>query len=145
MSDIAQRFTDAFTVRKVFGEPIKQGGQTLIPVAKIAGGSGGDAGGSGFGGAAKPIGTLVLDGEHVRWRPTVEPAHVLAILGFVLTTLLCLRACKHRHHHKHAGHGGHCGCRCHSDQGHSDQGHSGHGEHHHHGHHHDDGCGCQSC
>lgn len=122
MSDIAQRFTDAFTVRKVFGEPIKQGGQTLIPVAKIAGGSGGDAGGSGFGGAAKPIGTLVLDGEHVRWRPTVEPAHVLAILGFVLTTLLCLRACKHRHHHKHGG-------RCHGGQ--SDGGQHAHGDHHH--------------
>lgn len=140
MSDIAQRFTDAFTVRKVFGEPIKQGGLTLIPVAKIAGGSGGDAGGSGFGGAAKPIGTLVLDGDHVRWRPTVEPAHMLAIVGFVLTTLLCLRACKHRHHHKHAGHGGGCdgcgGCQCHS--GHS------HGEHHH-GHHHEERCEGQCC
>lgn len=132
MSDIAQRFTDAFTVRKVFGEPIKQGGQTLIPVAKIAGGSGGDAGGSGFGGAAKPLGTLVLDGEHVRWRPTVEPTHVLAVLGFVLGGLLCLRACKHRHHHKHAGGGGHCGgCQCHSD--------------HHHGHHHDNQCGDECC
>ncbi len=135
MSDIAQRFTDAFTVRKVFGEPIKQGGQTLIPVAKIAGGSGGDAGGSGFGGAAKPIGTLVLDGEHVRWRPTVEPAHVLAILGFVLTTLLCLRACKHRHHHKHAR-------RCGGDQGHGGNHH--HGEHHHHGDQREH-CHCENC
>ncbi len=122
MSDIAHRFTDAFTVRKVFGEPIKQGSLTLIPVAKIAGGSGGDAGGSGFGGAAKPVGTLVLEGDRVHWRPTVEPAKMLAILGCVLTTLLCLRARKHRHHHKHAG-------RCGGDQ--CGGGHHHHGDHDH--------------
>lgn len=97
MSTSTHGFTHGFSTHQLFGEPVRHGRLTLLPVAKIAGGEGGDARGSGFGGAAKPLGTFVISDEGVRWHPVVQPAVVVAVAGIGLAALLLLRA---RHCHR---------------------------------------------
>ncbi|UNX54815.1 hypothetical protein MF406_00460 [Georgenia sp. TF02-10] len=77
---------DVLTVRRVFGEPYTSGDTTVIPVAKVMGGSGmgfgggegpsdqesGEGGGGGFGVRARPVGAYVVRGGEVHWRPSVD-------------------------------------------------------------------------
>lgn len=104
MTDIAE-FDDVFTVRRVFGEPIRHEGLSLIPVAKISGGGGGGADGSGFGGAAKPIGALVMDEGRVYWRPAADTGKILAVAGAGVALFALVRALKRHRACKAA-------CRC---------------------------------
>jgi uncharacterized spore protein YtfJ len=94
------------TVNTVFGEPLKEGDQTIIPVASVsyafgfgAGyGSGqsqpegegqppnvGEGGGSGAGGMgkAKPQGVLRITAEGVRFEPAMDPKTV-ALAGIAM-------------------------------------------------------------
>jgi uncharacterized spore protein YtfJ len=94
------------TVSTVFGEPIKEGDQTVIPVAKVsyafgfgAGwGSGaaaakeeaqpastGEGGGQGGGatGKAQPVGALRITAEGVHFEPVMDPK-VAALAGIAM-------------------------------------------------------------
>ncbi len=95
--------TDAMTVSRVFGAPIEKDGLTLVPVAAVLGGGGGGSGegpqgqgagsGGGFGLRARPLGALVIRGDEVTWRPTVDVNRM--ILGgqiFSLIALLVIRS-----------------------------------------------------
>jgi len=81
---IIGRLREAMTIEKVYGEPIEQGGATIIPVASIrmAGGGGGGGGtddqtsgsgeGGGFGAVARPVGAYVIAPGDVRWKPALD-------------------------------------------------------------------------
>lgn len=88
---ITETARETLTVRRVFGEPYVQDGATVIPVAKVMGGSGlgfgagyrsdqtpdGEGGGSGFGMRAKPVGVYVVRGESVTWRPALDVTRIV--------------------------------------------------------------------
>ncbi len=89
---------DVLTVRRVFGDPVRIDGVTLIPAAVIRGGGGAGArgaeqSGAGFGLHARPAGVYVIrGGDTVSWRPAVDINRV--ILGgqlVAITALLTLR------------------------------------------------------
>lgn len=76
---------DALHVRRVFGEPRTVGAVTIVPVAKVAGGSGmgfgsgtdaerggGDGGGGGFGVSARALGVYEIRDGKVAFRPAVD-------------------------------------------------------------------------
>lgn len=76
------------SAKRVFGEPVRQDGLTIIPAAKVAGGAGGGSSeardeqhpageGGGFGVAAKPAGVYVIRGEKVQWIPAVDVNRVI--------------------------------------------------------------------
>lgn len=101
--DTLDRATDAMTVRRVYADPIERDGVTLIPVASVLGGGGGGSGegpdgkgsgsGGGFGLRARPLGALVIRGDEVTWRPTVDVNRM--ILGgqiFAVIALLAVRS-----------------------------------------------------
>jgi len=92
------RATDAMTVRTVYGEPIERNGMMVVPVAAIVGGGGGGSGeapdgkgsgsGGGFGLRARPLGALVIRGDEVVWRPTVDVNRM--ILGAQVVAAIAL-------------------------------------------------------
>jgi uncharacterized spore protein YtfJ len=83
---------DLLTVRRAFGEPIERDGVTLVPVARVIGGSGyghgegegpcqsgdatatsgGSGGGGGFGVRVSPLGVFVIRGDQVSWQPAFD-------------------------------------------------------------------------
>jgi uncharacterized spore protein YtfJ len=96
-------------VSAVFGEPVREGNTTVIPVAKVFYGFGygsgygrggkpgaeesqepqpdaGEGGGSGggAGGQAKPMGFVRIDAEGVRYEPFVDPTRI-SIAGLLLS------------------------------------------------------------
>lgn len=90
VQEVVDRFRDAVSVRRVYGEPLEQDGATLLPAARLSGGGGGgvrageQAGeegqaGSGFGMGARPAGAFVFRGGKVRWIPALDLNR--AILG----------------------------------------------------------------
>jgi uncharacterized spore protein YtfJ len=96
---------EAFTVKRVYGDPYERDGTTLIPAATIGGGGGGGGGedtegkqrgsGAGFGGGGRPVGAYVIENGSVRWEPAIDVTQVilraqLAAL-FVLLAVLLLR------------------------------------------------------
>jgi uncharacterized spore protein YtfJ len=102
---------DSLTVKRVFGDPIEKNGVTVIPAARVQGGAGGGGGegpqgqgkgsGSGFGVNARPVGALVIRGDEVVWRPTVDVNRV--IIGGQIVALVALLVArsiaKARSHH----------------------------------------------
>lgn len=96
----------ANTAEKVYIEPIRQDGLTVIPAASVGGGGGGGGGsgeqdgqrsgageGGGFGLKAKPAGAFVIRQGKVRWQPAIDVNRV--ILGgqlVAVTALLVVRA-----------------------------------------------------
>lgn len=94
----------ASTAEKVYIEPVRQDGLTVIPAATVGGGGGGGAGGpegqgqgsgegGGFGLKAKPAGAFVIKDGKVRWQPAVDVNRV--VLGaqvVAVTALLVARA-----------------------------------------------------
>jgi uncharacterized spore protein YtfJ len=93
--DTAER---AMTVKRVFGEPYREDGVTIIPVARLIGGAGGGEGeapagqgqgeGSGFGVSASPAGVFVIKGDQVAWRPAVDANR--ALIGAVVVAVVAL-------------------------------------------------------
>jgi len=94
------------TVNTVFGEPLKEGEQTIIPVASVSYGFGfgagygsgqspdqeegqpanvGEGGGSGAGamGKAKPQGVLRITAEGVHFEPAMDPK-TIALAGIAM-------------------------------------------------------------
>jgi uncharacterized spore protein YtfJ len=94
---------DAYSVRRVFGDPIEKDGLVIIPVAMVSGGGGGGSGpaestgdgdgevesGGGFGGMARPVGVFVVSAEDVQWRPAFDVT-VLGLAGLALGGLVAL-------------------------------------------------------
>ncbi len=94
---------EAFTVRRVFGEPFESDGVTVIPTARVQGAVGGGGGeapggegsgtGTGFAMNTKPFGVFVIKDGEVTWQPAIDVNR--AILGgqlFAITALLVLRS-----------------------------------------------------
>jgi uncharacterized spore protein YtfJ len=89
---------EAFTVRRVFGEPYEKGGVTVIPAARVQGAVGGGGGeapegqgkgtGTGFAMNTKPLGVFVLRDGEVAWRPAVDVNRM--ILGSQIVAIVAL-------------------------------------------------------
>jgi uncharacterized spore protein YtfJ len=97
VDEIVTTAKDTLTVKRIYGEPYQHDGVTVIPVASVAGGFGGGAGtdekgqngeGGGFGMSGRPAGLYVIKGGDVSWRPAVDPARLLSILGMVAVAYL---------------------------------------------------------
>jgi uncharacterized spore protein YtfJ len=87
---------DAYSVRRVFGDPIEKDGLVIIPVAMVSGpaestgdGDGEVESGGGFGGMARPVGVFVVSAEDVQWRPAFDVT-VLGLAGLALGGLVAL-------------------------------------------------------
>lgn len=100
LQEITARLGEVIGSSKVFGEPIQQGGVTVIPVFRVSGGGG--AGGSdegvkqGFGGGlrvtSRPVGVYVLREGRVSWKPSVDVNQaVLAGSAVVVAALALVR------------------------------------------------------
>lgn len=92
---------DAFTVKRVYGEPYQSNGVTLIPAASVRGGFGGGEGegsdetpagrGGGMGISARPVGAYQIKGDEVRWVPAVDVSRIIVtgqIVGIVIALLV---------------------------------------------------------
>jgi uncharacterized spore protein YtfJ len=109
VQDVMGQARDALTVKRVFGDPIERDGVTVVPVARVMGGSGfgtgtGPAGesddeggsgaaagsgtGAGFGMMGGPAGVYVIKGDQVTWQPAVNPERIVLVSGFVAFLLL---------------------------------------------------------
>ncbi len=95
------RAQDAMTVRKVFGEPIERDGLTVIPAARVMGGSGGGTGqdeqgqqgeGGGFGLMARPAGAFVIRDGQITWRPAVDPNTAIIAAAAVTISVIVVSA-----------------------------------------------------
>lgn len=85
--DLLTETKDLMTVKKVYGEPYRSNGVTLIPAASVRGGMGSGEGdgnedspagrGGGMGVAAKPIGAYKIKGDDVAWVPAVDVSKVI--------------------------------------------------------------------
>lgn len=81
------------TVKSVFGEPIQQGGKTVVPIAKVAYGFGagsgqddksgkhGEGGGGGGGVRAFPAGALEITSAGTRFIPFTNARSLIAAFG----------------------------------------------------------------
>ena len=104
------RFTEiaarAMNARLCFGEPVSEGGRTVIPVAIVSGGVGlgfgssggdspGDGGGLGGGMGGRPAGFIEVSAEQARFRRIVTATDVvqLTIAAAILARVL-LRLCR---------------------------------------------------
>lgn len=109
--DITRRAADALTVRRAFGEPIRQGDVTLVPVARVSGGGGagygtsdgtdgaapdvaaGSGGGGGFGLGVTPVGVYVVEGSTVRWEPAFDLTRIALVGSAVGALSILVLAC----------------------------------------------------
>jgi uncharacterized spore protein YtfJ len=96
----------ATVAEKVYADPIRQDGLTVIPAASVGGGGGGGGGsggpegeaagtgeGGGFGLKAKPAGAFIIKQGKVRWQPAVDVNKViLGAQAVAITALLVARA-----------------------------------------------------
>ncbi len=93
--EVLNQTRDAMTARRVYAEPYKEDGVTLIPAANVIGGGGGGGdtegnGGGGFGMSARPAGAWVIKDGEARWRPALDlnrvifMGQVVAIVGLIV-------------------------------------------------------------
>jgi len=103
-------------VRRAFGEPVERDGVTLVPVARVWGGTGygggdgmveevgdeaarsGSGGGGGLGVGVTPVGVYVVKGGEVRWEPAFDLNRAIIggqILG-AIAVLAIARALRRR-------------------------------------------------
>jgi uncharacterized spore protein YtfJ len=102
LSMLAERVGARFAASTVFGEPVRDGGITVIPVATVRFGLGAGAGsdpakgqdgeGGGAGGSSAPAGYIELKDGRSRFVPVVHPARMVGLVGAtILAGLLILR------------------------------------------------------
>lgn len=104
-------------VRRAFGEPIERDGVTLVPVARVCGGTGfgggdgtideadasarsGSGGGGGLGVGVTPVGVYVVTGGQVRWEPAFDLNRAVIggqVLGAIAILALARAAYRRRH------------------------------------------------
>jgi uncharacterized spore protein YtfJ len=96
--DLLERMQEAFTVRRVFGDPIERDGAVIIPVARVLGGGGGGEGtdtdsrqgsGGGFGASIAPTGVFVIKDGTVHWEPALDLNRVI-LGGQILAGMVLL-------------------------------------------------------
>ncbi|HWB90151.1 MAG TPA: spore germination protein GerW family protein [Acidimicrobiia bacterium] len=86
--DLLADAKDVITVTKVFGEPYRSNGVTMIPVAAVRGGFGsGESGegsettpagrGGGMGMSGRPIGAYQIKGDQLTWIPAIDVSRVI--------------------------------------------------------------------
>lgn len=107
---------DLLTVRRAYGEPIQRGDVTIVPVARVIGGSGygdgdgqwakpsddqqgtGSGSGGGFGVSVTPVGVYVVTDTDVSWQPAMDLNRVILggqVVG-AIALLLLARALRRR-------------------------------------------------
>jgi uncharacterized spore protein YtfJ len=100
---VIDRVLSASDVRRVYGEPIREGSRTIVPVAKVharfgfGGGSGrgpdeksgGEGGGGGGTVAVRPIGYLEITPAETKFVPIVDATR-LAVIGTIFAGLIAL-------------------------------------------------------
>ena len=100
INELVNQARESLTVRRVYGDPIDQGGVTVIPAASITGGFGGGKGkdldgqegeGGGFGMSGRPAGAYVIRNGQVSWRPAVDVNRAFGVVGLVVVTYLVMR------------------------------------------------------
>ncbi len=96
ISNVAEKLSEVFSVEQVFAEPLQLKGLTLVPVARISGGGGGGADGSGLGGRAKPLGALLVRDGEVTWLPTPDVNRIVLAVSGVMALMLVLSIFKRR-------------------------------------------------
>lgn len=101
VEELLTKARDNLSVSTVFAPPIDKDGITVIPAARVAGGSGGGSGmdesgeqgeGGGFGIHAKPAGVYVIDNGKVSWQPAIDPNRIVAVVGAVAIAAIAARA-----------------------------------------------------
>jgi uncharacterized spore protein YtfJ len=105
--DVVERLAGVLGEREVFGEPVQQGGSTLLPVARVRGGGGGGTGGKaeegrggGFGLNAEPAGAFSISANgEVAWHPAVNVNRIvwggqLALAAVVIGCAIALGRCR---------------------------------------------------
>lgn len=99
-SEVLGAARDAVTVKRVFGDPYRKNGLTVIPAAMVGGGGGAGTGhdtkgqesqGGGFGVGGRPAGAFVIKDGHVTWRPAVDPNRILTLAAMVAIAFLLSR------------------------------------------------------
>ncbi|MFC7341773.1 hypothetical protein [Saccharopolyspora griseoalba] len=102
--DVAERLASKLGEREVFGEPVQQGGTTLLPVARVRGGGGGGGNaeeglGGGFGLNAEPTGAFSISaGGAVAWHPAVNVNRIVrgGQLALAVVAIGCAIALRRR-------------------------------------------------
>lgn len=105
---VLDRVRDAVSARQVFADPVERDGTTLIGVARVYGGGGGEqlADGSSAGGLgmlAAPVGAYVLRDGRVRWIPAVDVNGLIVAAAVIIVVVQVRRsrrrrAARQRHH-----------------------------------------------
>jgi uncharacterized spore protein YtfJ len=97
VEEILAQARDTMSVKRVYGEPIKKVGMTIIPVASFSGGGGGGGGqdeqgaggsGVGYGVGAKPLGVYVIKDGNISWQPAMDLNRV--IMGGQIVAIVAL-------------------------------------------------------
>ncbi len=100
VDELVAAATDVITVRRIFGEAYERDGVTVIPAAAVSGGLGAGAGtdengrngeGGGYGLSGRPVGAFVIKNGDVTWKPTFDPARILAAVAVVAVAHLLTR------------------------------------------------------
>lgn len=100
LDELATTARDMVSVRRVYGEPYREDGVTVIPAARVGGGGGGGQGtdnkgqegeGGGFGAGGKPVGAYTIRNGDVRWVPAVDVNRVVSAICSVLVVFLLSR------------------------------------------------------
>jgi uncharacterized spore protein YtfJ len=92
--DTVNQTRDAMTAKRVYAEPYKEDGVTVIPAAAVMGGGGGGGdtqgnGGTGFGLSARPVGAWVIKDGDATWRPAIDVNRAI-LMGQVVAIVMFL-------------------------------------------------------
>ena len=96
------------SVRNVYGDPVKVGGRTVIPIARVSYGFGAggseevksERGGSGAGAgmSARPVGALEITESGTRFIPFIDPTRLgmALVVGFLIGLTIGRRSARQR-------------------------------------------------
>ncbi|HLS24415.1 MAG TPA: spore germination protein GerW family protein [Beutenbergiaceae bacterium] len=111
---------DTMKVSRAFGEAYQADGATIIPVAKVMGGSGmgygsggggdrhgdggphaeGSGGGGGYGTRVKPLGVYSVRDGKVTWQPAIDVNRAIiggqVVMAVFIVAFACLRRVRHK-------------------------------------------------
>ena len=101
-STVVARVQDMVAVNRVYAEPVRMDGTTVILAAKVGGGAGGGTGkdtdgrgegtGGGLGWTGRPCGAFVLREGDLRWQPAVDVNQLItAVAAVAVAALLTTR------------------------------------------------------
>lgn len=98
---VFDRVRSVVSASQAFTEPIHSAGVTVVGVARVAGGGGGEmeADGSSDGGlglVARPVGAYVIQDGKVRFIPAVDVTRVLVVAAVIVAIILIRRARRKR-------------------------------------------------